>query len=107
MTESPGPRQITALLGRWRAGDDAARDDLIALVYPELRRRARAYLRSERADHTLDAPAVVHEAFVRLVGAEVDWKDRAHFFAVAARTMRRVLVDTASSDGGRSGEAER
>lgn len=93
MTESSDPQQITALLGRWRAGDDAARDDLVALVYPELERRARAYLRGERQGHTLDAGAVVHEAFVRLVGADVDWTDRAHFFAVAARTMRRVLVD--------------
>ena len=93
MTESSGSQEITALLVRWRQGDAGARDDLIALVYPELQRRARGYLRSERPNHTLDAGAVVHEAFVRLVGAEIDWQDRAHFFAVAARIMRRVLVD--------------
>ena len=84
---------VTELLHRWRDGDEEARDELVAVVYPELRRLARGFLGSERHDHTLQATALVHEAYVRLVGAEVDWDDRVHFLAVAARVMRRVLVD--------------
>jgi len=85
--------KVSELLGRWRGGDAAAVDDLIPLVYGELRRLARRAFRGERSGHTLQTTALVHEAYERLVGAEVDWKDRAHFFAVAAQMMRRILVD--------------
>ena len=87
---------ITALLKAWRHGDAAAFDRLAPLVYDQLRRLARSYLRRERGDGLLESRALVHEAYVRLVeGADVDWKDRTHFFAIAARTMRRILVDAA------------
>lgn len=86
-------KRVTDLLHRWREGDEAARDQLVAIVYPELQRLARSYLGAERRDHTLQATALVHEAYMRLVDADVDWDDRVHFLAVAARVMRRVLVD--------------
>ena len=87
---------ITVLLKAWGDGDEAALEQLIPLVYDHLRRLAGHYLRAERPDHTLQGTALVHEAYLRLVdGAAVDWKDRQHFFAVAARTMRRILVDAA------------
>jgi RNA polymerase sigma factor (TIGR02999 family) len=94
---SPGsPRDITVLLGNWSRGDRAALDQLLPLVYLELRRVARRQLRKERADHTLQPTALVHEVFIRLVGQrQVDWQDRAHFFGVAATVMRRILVDHA------------
>lgn len=88
---------ITDLLREWRAGRREALDRLIPLVYDELKRLARRHLRGERPDHTLQTAALVNEAFLRLVGAEVPWSDRNHFFAVAARTMRRVLVDYAKA----------
>ena len=73
-----------------------ARDELVPLIYRELRRRAGAYLRRERADHTLQPTALVHEAYVKLVGQDrVEWQNRAHFFGVAAQMMRRILVDHA------------
>lgn len=88
--------EITTLLKAWRRGDDAAADRLAPLVYDQLRGLARAYLRRERGDPLLESRVLVHEAYVRLVdGAEVDWKDRTHFFAVAARIMRRILIDAA------------
>lgn len=86
---------ITDLLGRWRAGDRDALADLMARLAPELRQLAERQLRDERPDHTLRATALVNEAYIRLVRADIDWKDRVHFFAVAATTMRRVLVDYA------------
>src|SRR6266536_1009381 len=87
---------VTRLLRAWERGDLEARDDLVPLVYRELRRRAAAYLRRERREHTLQPTALVHEVFVRLVGQNrVAWQNRAHFFAVAAQMMRRVLVDHA------------
>jgi len=90
--------EITQLLKSWRQGDSAALDRLTPLVYEELRRLARNYMRKEHPRHTLQATALVNEAFLRLVDArEVDWQDRTHFFAVSARTMRRVLVDAARS----------
>ena len=91
----PTNPSVTALLLEWRRGDPEALDRLIPLVYTELRRIAARQLRNERPDHTLAATALVHEAYGRLVNAEITWQDRAHFFAVAARTMRRVLVDHA------------
>src|SRR5262249_44406760 len=86
----------TALLQAWGRGERKALDDLMPLVYRELRRLAHRQMRHERADHTLETTALVHEAFVRLIdGASVDWRDRSHFFAAAARLMRRILVDRA------------
>ncbi len=90
---------ITALLRSWRAGDARALDQLAPVVYDELRRLARRHMRGERGPHTLQATAVVHEAYLRLVEAEVSWQDRVHFFAVAARLMRRILVDHAKGRG--------
>ena len=87
---------VSRLLKAWGRGDLQARDDLIPVVYRELRRRAGAYLRRERQDHTLQPTALVHEAFMRLVGQErVAWQNRAHFFAIASHMIRRILVDYA------------
>ena len=87
---------ITRLLRAWGAGDPAALDQLAPLVQDELRRAAHRYIRNEAPGQTLQTTALVNEAFVRLIGgAKVDWKDRAHFFAVSANTMRRILVDSA------------
>jgi len=84
------------LLARWRSGDATALDSLIPLLYGELRKLARAYLRRERPDHTLQSAALVHEAYVRLAGdASLNCRNRAHFFGVAARLMREILVDHA------------
>jgi RNA polymerase sigma-70 factor (ECF subfamily) len=84
---------VTQLLGAWRAGDRQALDRLVPLVYRELQRLARGAMRGERPGHTLQTNALVHEAFIALADAQVAWADRAHFFAVAARQMRRVLVN--------------
>ena len=91
------PANFTQLLTEWRSGHPQALERLTPLVYDELRRLARSYMRAERGSHTLQATAVVHEAFMRLVQANVDLQDRAHFFALASRLMRRVLVDHAKS----------
>ena len=91
-----GPAEVTALLRAWSRGDLHARDELLPLVYEDLRRRAAAYLRRERADHTLQPTALIHEAYLRLVGQQrVAWQNRAQFFGVAAQMMRRILVDHA------------
>ena len=93
---SDAPRQVTQFLRQWAAGDADASARLMPLVYEELRRLARDYLRRERGDHTLQPTALVHEAYLRLVDAEgIAWEGRAHFFGIAARLMRRVLVDHA------------
>jgi RNA polymerase sigma-70 factor (ECF subfamily) len=93
---SPQTGAVTGLLRAWGQGDLQARDSLMPLVYKELRRRATAYLRRERADHTLQPTALVHEAYLRLVGQErVVWQNRAHFYGIAAQMMRRILVDHA------------
>lgn len=87
---------MTELLREWTNGNSAAMDELLPYVYDELRRRAARYLRRERVNHTLQATALVHEAYLRLVDQKaVQWKDRGHFFAVAAQAMRRILVDHA------------
>jgi RNA polymerase sigma factor (TIGR02999 family) len=87
---------LSALLQAWGQGDLRARDQLTPLVYGELRRRAAAYLRHERPNHTLQPTALVHEAYARLIGQErVTWQNRAHFFGIAAQMMRRILVDHA------------
>ena len=87
---------VTSVLNTWRAGDPAAVAQLMPLVYEELRRLARNYLRRERPDHTLQATALVHEAYLRLIDADaVSWQNRAHFYGIAAKLMRRILVDHA------------
>jgi RNA polymerase sigma factor (TIGR02999 family) len=93
----PMPANFTQLLTEWRSGHPQALDRLTPLVYDELRRLARNYMRGERGSHTLQATAVVHEAFLRLIQANVALQDRGHFFALASRLMRRVLVDHAKS----------
>ncbi len=96
MSEPVSPADLTTHLRRWRGGDIAARDSVLPLVYRELRNMARARLRGERTDHTLDSVGLVHEAYLRLEAAgAVDWQDRMHFFAVASTAMRRVLLDHA------------
>jgi RNA polymerase sigma factor (TIGR02999 family) len=88
--------QVTALLLQWRQGDQDAREQLIPLIYGELRRTARNYLRRERRDHTLQSGALVHEAYLRLSAESSPlWQNRIHFFSVAAQVMRHVLVDHA------------
>ena len=88
--------EITVLLGALRGGDSNARDKLVPLLYPELRRLAAYYMRREEPGHTLQATALVHEAYLRLVANPSDsWQNRAHFFATAAQVMRRILVDQA------------
>jgi RNA polymerase sigma factor (TIGR02999 family) len=93
----PGPtsNQVTELLLKWRQGDHAALDELMPLVYEELRRVAHNYLQRERPDHTLQSTAVVHEAYLRLVQGAVEFQNREQFFAVAAQLMRQILVDYA------------
>ncbi len=87
---------VTALLQAWRAGDPAALDQLMPLVYAELHRLANIHMRGERAGHTFRPTDLVSEAYLRLCnGAPPEWNDRVHFFAVAARTMRQVLIDHA------------
>jgi RNA polymerase sigma factor (TIGR02999 family) len=94
MGSSPG--EVTNLLIQLRHGNRDAESRLMPLVYGELRRLAGRYMRGERPGHTLQATALVHEAYLRLVGhQEVDWQNRAHFFGVAASLMRRILVDHA------------
>jgi RNA polymerase sigma factor (TIGR02999 family) len=88
--------QITALLKAWSGGDERARDDLFAAVYGQLRRMARRHMRRESPGNTLQTTALVNEAYLRLVDAtSVSWRDRAHFFALSAQMMRRILVDAA------------
>jgi len=97
MCPATAPR-VTELLLTWRQGDQDAREQLIPLVYGELRRVARRYLRQERPDHTLQSGALVHEVYLRLLGQKTpQWESRAHFFAVAAQLMRHILVDHARS----------
>jgi RNA polymerase sigma factor (TIGR02999 family) len=91
-----GSHDVTQLLVNWSQGDKEALNELMPLVYDELRRLAKAYLRRERPDHTLQGTAVVHEAFLRLIDQNrVQWQNRAHFFGVAAQMIRHILVDHA------------
>lgn len=90
------PSDVTQLLIRWSRGDNSALDQLMPLVYDELRRLARSYLRRERPDHTLQATDLVHEAYLRLIEQDaVTWQNRAHFFGIASQMMRRILVNHA------------
>lgn len=86
---------VTEILLEWRSGNEEALKQLMPMVYDELRRLANRYMRSERSEHTLQPTALVNEAYLRLIDMKVSWQDRAHFFAVAARLMRRLLVDHA------------
>jgi RNA polymerase sigma-70 factor, ECF subfamily len=98
MSETPSEQQlVTRLLKEWGGGNKAALDELMPVVYQQLRKLAAISLRSERPDHTLRATALVHEAYIRLVDANVAWQDRVHFFAVPARLLRRILVDHAKA----------
>lgn len=104
---NPTSGEVTALLRAWRAGDARAGETLLAQVYRTLRAIASAQLRGERASHTLQPTALVHEAYLRLLGQRsVDWRDRAHFFGLAAVTMRRVLVDHARARNARKRRRE-
>jgi RNA polymerase sigma factor (TIGR02999 family) len=111
-TERPvsSSHQVTQLLSDWSRGDPKAREELMPLVYGELRRLAQSYLRRERSDHTLQATALVHEAYLRLVEQnDVQWNNRGHFFAITAQAMRRILVDHARGHQAakRGGEGEK
>ena len=89
-------QQITQLLNQWSNGDAEVLDDLMPLVYKELRRQAAGYLRRERTDHTLQPTALINEAYLKLIDQrDMKWQNRAHFFAIAAQAMRRILVDYA------------
>ncbi|HEX4169615.1 MAG TPA: sigma-70 family RNA polymerase sigma factor [Bryobacteraceae bacterium] len=96
-TDSPDAHQVTRLLHAWRSGETDAREQLITLVYPQLRSLAARYMSGEAGGHTLSATSLVHEAYIKILGSSVDWDDRVHFFAVAARIMRHLLVDHAKS----------
>jgi RNA polymerase sigma-70 factor (ECF subfamily) len=92
--------KVTKLLVAWGDGDERALEQLTPMVYQELRRMARRYMTGERAGHTLDATALVHEAYLKLVDVNrIRWQNRAHFFAMSARLMRRILVDIARTRG--------
>jgi RNA polymerase sigma factor (TIGR02999 family) len=95
------PHEITDLLRAWGEGDDHALEALVPKVYPELRRRARRCLQGERVGHTLESAALIHEAWMRLAVAPADCAERTHFFAIAARLMRQILVDHARTRGRR------
>jgi|SRR5688500_12884527 len=98
----PAPADVSHLLQAWGEGDVAG-EDLMPIVYRELRKRAAIYLRGERREHTLQPTAWVNEAYMRLVGQNrLTWQNRAHFFGVAAQMMRRVLLDHARRDGYRA-----
>jgi RNA polymerase sigma factor (TIGR02999 family) len=105
----PDSQLVTSLLQQWKNGNQEALDRLMPLVYDELRRLAGWCLSAERPEHTLRATELVHEAYMRLVGAEIDWQQRTHFYAVAARVIRRILVDHANSRNcrKRGGDVER
>jgi RNA polymerase sigma factor (TIGR02999 family) len=106
----PTPGNVTKLLLEWKRGKASALDELLPLVYAELRRIARRRLRSERAGHSLQPTALVHEAYIRLISSPaLEWRDRAHFFGVAAHVMREILVDHARARGAakRGGAAPR
>jgi len=93
---TPSPKSVTQLLIEWRDGDESARDKLFSLVYAELNRLARAYLRRERTGHSFRSSDLIAEAYIRLVDNKgIRWQNRGHFYAVAAQAMRRILVDRA------------
>jgi RNA polymerase sigma factor (TIGR02999 family) len=91
----PTSQNVTQMLLAWREGDEAARDALIPLVYDQLHRIARHHLRHERPGHSLQTTALINEAYLKLIEQSVSWQDRNHFFGIAARLMRQILVDHA------------
>jgi RNA polymerase sigma factor (TIGR02999 family) len=95
---SCGGGEVTSLLLAWRSGDSDALDELMAIVYRQLHRLAAGYMSRERPDHSLSSTALVHEAYLRMFSADVQLHDRAHFLAVAASTMRRILIDRAEPE---------
>jgi RNA polymerase sigma factor (TIGR02999 family) len=96
----PGPaNQVTKLLEAWGAGDQSAPDKLMPLVYAELHRLAHQHMRREQRGHTMQTSALVNEAYLRLVDQRAQWQNRAHFFGIAARLMRQILVDEARRRG--------
>jgi RNA polymerase sigma factor (TIGR02999 family) len=98
MMITPPPNEVTQLLREWSQGDQAAPEKLMPLVYAELRRMAHGYMAGQNRGHTLQTTALIHEAYLRLVDqSEKQWKNRSHFFAVAAQAMRHILVDFARS----------
>jgi len=98
MEAQSDPHEVTRLLLAWNGGDEGALDKLVPLVYSELRRLARRQMQRERPDHSLQTTALINEAYLRLVDLKtIQWQNRAHFFALCARTMRRILVDFARS----------
>ena len=93
---SSSPDDVTGWLQAWSRGDESALEELVPLVYQELRRRARCFMGRERAGHSLRPTALIHETYLRLVGSKpVSWRDRSHFYALSSRLMRQVLVDHA------------
>ncbi|MDZ7644388.1 MAG: sigma-70 family RNA polymerase sigma factor [Woeseiaceae bacterium] len=92
-----GPGNITQLLNSWAAGNEQAGEELAPRIYDELHRRAERLFRRERAGHTLQPTALVNEVYARLVSEELSWQDRSHFFALAARMMRRLLINHANA----------
>lgn len=109
MTTSPDSsrEEVTSLLAAWRGGDESSLQRLMVLVHDQLHKQARRYLAQEREGHTLQPTALVNEAFLKLADADIEWKDRVHFFACAARTMRQILADHARAHGAkkRGGDA--
>jgi RNA polymerase sigma-70 factor, ECF subfamily len=108
--DTPELAEITGWLTRWREGDEQARDRLFSVVQPQLRLIAARLMQRERRDHTLEPNAVVNELYLRLLGSQpISYEDRAHFFAIAAQTMRRILIDHARARvaGKRGGEQQR
>lgn len=100
LSEPTSPEKVTELLTNWREGDDTALTELTPLVYEDLRRLAHRYMGGQRQDHTLQTTALVNEAYLRLAGVSApSWQTRAHFFAVAARAMRQILVNYAKKYG--------
>jgi RNA polymerase sigma-70 factor (ECF subfamily) len=97
---TPSRSDITALLHAWTGGNESAKEELWRIVFPELHRLARRYMRRERPDHTLQTGAIVNEAYLKLVHWEqAEWRNRAHFFGMCARIMRQILVDHARAQG--------
>ncbi|MCI0413226.1 sigma-70 family RNA polymerase sigma factor [bacterium] len=107
---APSSSEVTKYLQAWNQGDEAALEKLMPIVYNELRKLARSYMRRERSGHTLQATALVHEAFLRLIDQNaVTWQNRAHFFGIAAQMMKRILVnhEVSRRAAKRSGGAEK
>ncbi len=98
LTMEGEPSRVTKLLQDWSHGDRQALDELMPVVYQELKKLANSYLRAERPDHTLQPTALIHEVYLRFIGQNMpEWESRAHFFGVAARLMRQILIDHARS----------